>query len=276
MNQTESHKNEYENLKSYFKSLVNITVIFLGIISAIAAILFAYDRSSLQQKTKNLEDSLETKIINLEKSYEEAIEQIKSKANFEIEVITQDVKTQISAEIENEIANQFARKNINTIIDKQLNHLLDTEFSSELKQKMASYLLESNESLNELTDISDAAIFMRVGNKRGLNDLIHYSKNAKFSENRARALELKERISIDYKNVFEAETIKALEKNCKCYGIDFNNPKKKALIKTINEINDLERIAIAIELLNRTFKTNFKPFEFELINDWYKQNKEEN
>lgn len=261
-NENSNIKNEYEGLKNYFQDLVKTTTYFLGFISVLAAGFFIYDR-----------EKLEDRVNKLEEDYKIALEQIKVKADLEIENVKLDIREKINQEIENELHSQLNKKNVNLIIDKQLNYLLDSEFSFELKRKLKTFLIETNESLNELTDISDSAIFMRIGNKKGYTNLFHYINNAKFSENRARAEELLQNISNDYYLLFSKKTDQELKQSCNCMEVDKENPKIDELVNVINQDDNLNNISTAIEILNRKFDTNFQPFEFELINKWSKNQK---
>lgn len=256
-----SAEDEYKNLKNYFEGLVKKTMWFVGLITTLGSIIFLVDRSNLQDR-----------LTRMEIDYKEAIGRVEEKAEIEVSSVKVQVEGEIASDIRNEVTLQLNRKNINEIIDNQLDILLSKNFSYELKAKLKEAIEKDNESLNELVEISDAALFMRLGFKRGLTELKDYSLNGRFSRNRVRALELLNKITKDYEEIHSNMSNSDLQQMA-CYVIS-NGDEIEDYIKVINEEEfNLNKISATILLLNRKAKTAFKLFEFDRINEWNNKRK---
>jgi len=250
-------KDEFQNLREYFDRLVTLSFRFLAIVTVLGSVLFVYDRASLRNKIEGLEND-----------YTEAIADIKEKAEFQIEVINTDVDRQISSIVRSTISNELDKKNISNIIDSYLKHAIEYKVSNELRVNQNDILREVSQRLNEIADISDATLKARIGHRDGIPILDNLIKNSKFSENRARAQELKTRIEKDYFKTHNNTATVLLYQTC---NLPISNDTSiEDLYEIISsEDSNLNKVSCAIILLNREHDTNFKPFEYSKIKEWY-------
>lgn len=255
--------NEYENLKGYFKYLVTLTTIFLGIIGAIASFLIFSDR-----------DSLQTKLTEMKTEYSESIKRTEEIASLEVEKIKLEVRAIAQEEVTKEIDRLFRENKVSNQINSRVKSEIKNNANNLIETRIAESMKSNNQQLDESIKISDAAIKMRIGHRSGLNALNEYSQKSKFLNNRSLAIELKNRIIADYYNMQHADQTKEVpnEKELihelKHMKIENDSLITLNLIKHINEGTDLNSISRAIYILNLRENTNFKPFEYNLINDW--------
>lgn len=261
----EQAKIEYENIKNYFKFLVTLTTIFLGIIGGIASILFYFDRESLKNN-----------LTQLKVEYSESLKRAEKIASLEVQKIKTEVKSIAQDEVTIEIERLFRENEVTSQIQSKVRSEIRNNANNLIETQIRNSMLSNNERLRESIKIGDAAIKMRIAHKSGLVELNKYSNNSKFLDNRSLALELYDRIINDYHSIHysnkdeEAPTLENIAKYFKYMKITNDSLVVSSLVKYINRESNLNDVSMAIYILNLHENVNFKPFEFDLINEWHK------
>jgi hypothetical protein len=262
-----SEKTEYESLLRYFKYLVTLTLIILGLIITAGSIVFIQDRHDLKDQLNELKDESIASISRTEDAAFIKVEEIKREIE---EIAEKEITKELDYIFEKENISKLIMEKVKNEIKQNVTYLIDNEINKSVKN--------INEQLTESTAINDAAIRMRIGHIEGLNLLKSYSKNAIFLNNRARANELLIKITNDYVTFNER-----MSKDLIGYGkdgivvnllhlkIENDSSAIMNLVDLINTNLYLNDISSAIVLLNIKAGTNFKPFEIKEINSWYKE-----
>lgn len=259
-----SEQNEYESLKSYFKYLVTLTSIFVGIITFIGASIFLYDRNSLKSQLDEL------KIQSVE-----SIQKIEKLAFSESNRIQRETQKIIEKEVTKELEYIFAKENISALITNKVNEEIKLNASDLIGSEIREELSKYSKQLTESVSISDSAIRMRIGHREGMTLLEKFSKNAQFLENRIRANDLLFNIKNDYAEFherFEEEIRKdSLNRGLKTLKIKNDSLVSMNIVEFINADKNLNNISTAIGYLNNINGTKFRPFQFKEINNWIKE-----
>ncbi len=232
--------NEYENLKSYFKYLVTLTTIFLGVIGGIASFLIFSDR-----------DNLQTKLTELKTEYSESIKRTEEIASLEVEKIKLEVRAIAQEEVTKEIDRLFRENKVSNQISSKVKSEIKNNANNLIESRITESMESNNQQLDESIKISDAAIKMRIGHNSGLVDLERFSRNSKFLNNRSLAIELKNIIINDYYQmqhvqIEETPTEKEIIYELKHMDIANDSLISENLIKYINSDKSLNSISRAI------------------------------
>lgn len=257
----------YESLTSYFKELVKISAIFLGIITTVAIFATVKDRNEMRAEITKLAEDGKIAISETQKIVNEKLNNIQRQAS---ELALKEAEKRI-----NEI---LKKSNIEDLTEKAVKKYAVEKIEKEVQKEIDVTLKSIQEEISSLGVIADSAIKMRIGHKSGLVKMLEIIKNEKNQIVKRRAQDLLDNISSDY-DAFSLRYIDAwnidnyVKAGLATESKDLNQ-KKAQLIKMIEKEEDLNNVAILFQNLRKNGETNLKMFDFDAIASISKKIKE--
>jgi hypothetical protein len=248
----------YQNLISYFKYIVTITLIGLGILTTYFFFVFGKDRKDMREDLNNFKETAKNSIENIRNEA----------ANIAI------------SEAKRKIDEAFRDNNIEKFIEDYAKNEYKNEFSKMLELKTKDINANFENELNEIVLLNNASLRMRLGFKDGLVDLINLKNNAKNNLTKNKAQEYISGIGKDF-DTKHSKIINELNRASKDWDIkkhllssgivtDTNEPEiYDQMINNINSTDNLDYIAIDIIFFRELSKEDFKMFDLEAIKEWY-------
>lgn len=270
---------EYHKITSFYEKVMYFTLGASLIFGTIIGLLTFSDRKSmLEEKDKTITE-LTKKINDLKEDTEKKVNDLKDDTEKSI------IKTNKYAEEEisrikiatNQIALNETQKQLSYIFGTdKIQNLIEKEAVSQVKEKVITIVKAETENLSL---ISDAASKMRIGHLEGFLKLKKMSVELPNSTDRYNAKKLLDEISQDYflvsnKYYSDSEADSVLMYPTQTNLVSIKQQKKnliEELVKDINKEHNLNIVADDINRLSKITGQNFKPFEFEKINSWYKE-----
>ena len=294
---------QYEKLTSLFKSYAGYFTAFLGLLSIIMGILAGYilwttnsDRKAMNEERKEMQTDykltikeLKDEIKVIKNESEESIEKINQNAENELKRVSVETKTIADIKTREELDKYFQTERIKKLISdetvKRLKGIVDFSVGENTKYFYA---------------ISNAVTQMRMGKHEGLDSLSYFSKNLPNVNDRKTASQFYNQICFEFQKIVESNSKDLLpgsttfgstpvmfknavymEKyNIQATTINTEDEKYKRitnadiyeyLIKKINDKKtDLNTICFYIAYINYYSNNNFRAFEFDKMNKWYK------
>ena len=268
-NETKSEsENHYKSLLSYFNNLVRTTSGIFVILITIVGILFFQDRASMNEAITESKNTAKQAIENTENYANKKIEEINSKA----EKIALD-------EAKSTVKKILQEKNVETMIDSFVNVWIDNSVNEQIKVAIKESEEKYIENIQNILDIGDAAMRMRLGLRSGLNDLAYFmNRNAD-----ANLSLIAKNYYLQIKNDYNRNSIDNFNRKYpnpanivqpELLGMYEHDTDVRRLIKVL-ENNDslLNQIADAFVGLRHKTGENFEMFDFEKVNKWWENNK---
>lgn len=285
----------YENLTSYFKSIVQITSTTIGIITAVA-LFFTW--SSLRDLKSDMKDDL----ISAKSEYTEAIAGLRSEiSELKKEASTTLSRTQNESRDAIQRTMSYSKDEIHKItastkqiaIDetqKQLNYIFGTDkiqnliqnqAVNEVKRKVVDIIDERTKNMG---DISDAAAELRAYKFSGRNRLRSYFINPKNTSDSIVARLLYEQIAKDFDKIIpenteydnknllaqiDSSSIVLLKKGILKKG-SFLESQISVIMNLVNGPEyDLYQCLVGITRLRLLTGISFHILDIEGVNKWY-------
>jgi len=256
-NPTPESQAHYDALIAYFKWLVTITLSAMGII-AVAGVGFFF---------KSLAD--------VRTAAETAIQKTISSADGEVARIRDEAKAVALSEARARISEAFERENVRFMIESEARKRVGPEIDRQVRLEVERTSLSLQAQIDTLGEITDLAMTIVLGHRRGLDTLIHKTKDAD-QRTRAMALTFLDRTGDRYE--------KTSTKQVKEGGgrvMDFNlvrEVKEKGqnaqeLVECVRKNEDLNIVALCFLALREETDTNFRMFDLEAVERWCAQNR---
>lgn len=259
---------EYKNLKNYLLTLLGFAAAFAGWI----VYLTFEDRKAIKEDYEKTIIELKGEIKELKTDTKESISNTNRYAQEEISRIKFTTNQIALEETEKQLSNIFGTDKIK--------NLIQDEAVKEVKNKVLEIV---DEETKNIIMISDAGNFMRAGNHKAYIKLSNYSKNSENERDKRYASSLLNEILSDYYLAYKNASKQYIEKgDFHQMGSDYGLQKKNQVAITkddivhqlVRSINypDLELNALSDNIMTLVNLTgvDFKLFEIDKINEWYK------
>ncbi|MDB4923820.1 hypothetical protein [Mucilaginibacter sp.] len=288
---TQNRKSEeqlhYESLTSYLKYGIAIAGSFIVVISSVAIYFSFGDRKAMRDEYENSITNLRVQIVEIKSDAKETVKQIKEEAQAEIKATKEYSEKQISGITTetNAIALTETQKQIDGIFKTdKIQNIIDFQATKEIKGKVKAMVDSATKSI---TKINDAASKMRIGHIKGMLLLRSYFEKPKNTQDSLLAKNLYDDICEDYflvdKDTLAYPGLSSFATHREYVPFKIINnmyPTDKGqdndlrfMMDVINNKDnryDLNWIGITIINIGRISNKNFKLFEIDEVNKWFK------
>jgi Sec-independent protein translocase protein TatA len=249
----------YKSLTDYFKNLVRFSTGTLGIIVAVGFFIFYSKLSDVQSEAN--------KSINNAKS--EATREIDSirqqSAQLAINTAREKIDEAFKSNNITKIVEEAATRQVGTALEKQVRDELNRRITENVDRRVNDVL----EQVSILNKIADYGYKMHIGRIDALSQLLKIQNTSPHETERKWAKELIETIAADYDSVNArgngdvAPPILSLPRD---------SSQLIELAVMINTAEDLNPMASAFYQLRTLTRINFKTFDIEHVNQWFREN----
>ena len=245
---------QFRAVFEYFKWLVKVTLVSLGIIIGVGMFFFYRDINQYKVEAKRMID--ETTTEELAKLKDEASKIALREAQQRVDAAFRT--TNVQALVEN-----AARRMVGSVVERQVRR--ETSRAFELVQSQ----------INAMGKLADLGTKMRIGLREGMEGLIEISRNSPDHDIRERARKLFETIADDYERV-ELEQLQEMKIDPKQY-YRINEPEATKRIpyevEIIRSSRTLGLVAYSFQRLKFTTGFPFSMFDIEQVEEWCRDNK---
>lgn len=270
-----SEQIQYENLTGYFRTLVWITGIVLGIICTVAMVLSYKDREAMNKSLTATSDKIQKNIDDLNALSQTKIKATSDYAQKEIDIVGQQTKSFVNEKVNRELDYLFSSDKIQGYIRDKAVKVAKTQIADIVSETVDPEFKETEKEMNLIALISEAAIRLRIGIYDGYLTLKDYIDRPKTIKSKMLAINLLKKIETDY---IKSDSINVEN----LYGY-YKNLNKDTLTQEqylarnnlINVISDntasIELKVRSIMILNKMYDLNVGIFDFEAMKLWYEQ-----
>lgn len=296
----------YKNLIDFFKTAVTIlgivvaglgiVVTVLGIILTIVFYLTYSNMAAMREEVRqNLSDAkseirqnvtdMKTDTNSAINDAKSAVDDAKKDAKDTIEYTKNTTDKQVSQirdqsasialnEAQQKVDSAFRSNNVEAMVEnaakREVGPVIDRQVRTEVDREMNSV----QKDLTYLGKIADAGTSVRLGFRKGLNQLITLQKNAPNDVMRQRVESLLNTITDDYERVSKEELDDSSVREFLSNSKNSSNVIADS-VKSIREEQNLSEIATEFIILRAATGYPFKMFDFQAVENWCSQHSNE-
>ena len=258
----------YSELTAYFKHLVWLVLLALGIIITAGGVFLYQSATDLRERT-----------AAAQREAENAIGRTRDAADSQIKEIGESARRIAIEEAQRKVGEVFETSNVSQLVESAARAQAKTIIEQELGASMDRAIQDVQRDLDSLGEVSDAASSARVGHRSGLDRLMKIRATATQPKVGELAGRLIARIAADYGTSMKDAISEMGAKDA----IDLLRMRTTArfgdgpevvcaLIKEVETGDDLNNVALEFISLEERTGHQLRIFDFEALNAWSRRN----
>jgi|HubBroStandDraft_1064217.scaffolds.fasta_scaffold16474_4 hypothetical protein len=251
---------EYEHLISHFERLIRLTVVIIGIISAVGLGMFYKSLADVKSEAKA------------------SVDQAKTSAQTEIASAKQEVLDTVKAEARKRVDEEFNSNDITQMVEAAAKRKVGRTIDRQIQDEVSHTISHLQDQMVQTAEVGDLGMRMRVGFRDAFDEL-----RQKYRETDDEGLRRTEKIILDSITADYEERWTSSVRRHKITALQSIPsqlaPGEKApvstsdLVKMIRDDKNLDNVCLSFLALRDGTGVHFVMFDTEAVEKWCTENK---